>query len=121
MPQKRPFPRICIALGVPDAGTLLEHARHEAEAGETFLEFRLDYLPDPEQGAKVIGDFLKRHPECIALAHATRRSGGGRTGLPHPGAVAGLRRTLYVCRAVSRARHRSRASERAPAAPSLSH
>ena len=39
MAQKRSLPRICIALGLPDVPTLLEHARREAEAGETFLEF----------------------------------------------------------------------------------
>ena len=78
MPQKRPFPRICIALGVPDAGTLLEHARREAEAGEAFLEFRLDYLPDPEQGARVISDFLKRHPECTVLATCRRHQNHGK-------------------------------------------
>ena len=44
MAQKRALPRICIALGLPDLAKLLEHARREAEAGETFLEFRLDYL-----------------------------------------------------------------------------
>ncbi len=47
MPQTRSLPRICIALGLPDVPTLLDHARREAEAGETFLEFRLDFLDRP--------------------------------------------------------------------------
>ena len=47
MAQNRPLPRICIALGLPDVPTLLDHARREAEAGEMFLEFRLDYLDQP--------------------------------------------------------------------------
>jgi|SRR5579863_380815 len=78
MPQKRPFPRICIALGLPDASKLLEHARHEADAGETFLEFRLDHLDNPESGIKVIRDFLKQHPECIILATCRRHQNHGK-------------------------------------------
>ena len=44
MAQNRSLPRICIALGLPDVPALLDHARQEAEAGEVFLEFRLDFL-----------------------------------------------------------------------------
>jgi 3-dehydroquinate dehydratase/shikimate dehydrogenase len=78
MPQKRPFPRICIALGLPDAARLLEHARQEAESGETFLEFRLDYLDSPEQGIKVIREVLKQHPGCIVLATCRRHQNHGK-------------------------------------------
>ncbi len=78
MPQKRPFPRICIALGLPNAAALLEHARQEAESGETFLEFRLDYLDNPEQGVKVIRDVLKQHPGCIILATCRRHQNHGK-------------------------------------------
>ncbi len=52
MAQKRVLPKICIALGLPTLERLLETARREAEAGETFLEFRLDYLAEPEKGAR---------------------------------------------------------------------
>jgi len=68
MAQKRALPRICIALGLPDLVKLLEHARREAEAGETFLEFRLDYLERPEQGAAAIRGFLEQYPDCTVLA-----------------------------------------------------
>jgi 3-dehydroquinate dehydratase/shikimate dehydrogenase len=78
MPQKRALPRICIALGLPDLPRLLEHARHEADSGETFLEFRLDYLPDPEEGAKAISDFVQKHPECIILATCRRHQNHGK-------------------------------------------
>jgi 3-dehydroquinate dehydratase/shikimate dehydrogenase len=78
MPQKRPFPRICIALGLPDAARLLAHARQEAESGETFLEFRLDYLDSPEHGIKVIRDVLKQHPGCIILATCRRHQNHGK-------------------------------------------
>src|SRR5215472_11845814 len=78
MPPTRSFPRICIALGLPEVGTLLEHARREAESGETFLEFRLDYLPDPCRGADVIRGFLDKFPDCIILATCRRHQNRGK-------------------------------------------
>jgi 3-dehydroquinate dehydratase / shikimate dehydrogenase len=78
MPQTRPFPRICIALGIPDLDRLLDHARREAEAGETFLEFRLDYLEDPVRGAQAIRGFLDRHSDCIVLATCRRHQNHGK-------------------------------------------
>lgn len=78
MPQKRPFPRICIALGLPDTSALMDHARQEADSGETFLEFRLDHLDHPEQGVKVIREFLKQHSECIILATCRRHQNHGK-------------------------------------------
>ena len=68
MAQTRSLPRICIALGLPDVPTLLDHARREAEAGETFLEFRLDHLDDPWKGADAIPGFLEQFPDSIILA-----------------------------------------------------
>jgi 3-dehydroquinate dehydratase/shikimate dehydrogenase len=78
MPHHRPFPRICIALGLPDAARLLEHARQEAESGETFLEFRLDHLDQPVNGIKVIREFLKAHTGCIVLATCRRHQNHGK-------------------------------------------
>ncbi len=78
MTTRSPLPRICIALGLPDAKKLLEHARREAEAGERFLEFRLDYLPRPEDGLAVIRDFLKEYPDATLLATCRRHQNHGR-------------------------------------------
>ncbi len=78
MPPTRSFPRICIALGLPEVGALLDHARREAEAGETFLEFRLDYLPDPCRGADVIRGFLDKYPDVILLATCRRHQNRGK-------------------------------------------
>jgi len=78
MARKRVFPRICIALGLPDTSKLLEHARREIEAGETFLEFRLDYLPKPEAGAEAIGQFLRDYPEAMILATCRRHQNHGK-------------------------------------------
>lgn len=78
MPPTRSFPRVCIALGLPDVRTLLEHARRESEAGETFLEFRLDYLSNPLKGAEAIRDFLEHFPDCSVLATCRRHQNRGK-------------------------------------------
>ncbi len=78
MAQIRTLPRICIALGLPDVPTLLDHARREAEAGEVFLEFRLDFLDRPCQGAEAIRGFLDRFPDSIILATCRRHQNHGR-------------------------------------------
>jgi 3-dehydroquinate dehydratase/shikimate dehydrogenase len=78
MTQRRALPRICIALGLPDVPRLLEQARREAEAGENFLEFRLDYLPDPARGAQAITEFLSGYPGCTVLATCRRHQNHGK-------------------------------------------
>ncbi len=72
------FPRICIALGFADPETLLAHAREEADSGELFFEFRLDYLADPEQGLGAIRTLLKERPETSILATCRRHQNQGR-------------------------------------------
>ena len=78
MAQTRSLPRICIALGLPDVPTLLDHARREAEAGETFLEFRLDFLDRPCQGADAIRGFLDQFPDLIVVATCRRHQNHGK-------------------------------------------
>lgn len=78
MAPKISFPRICIALGISDPAKLLETAHREAEAGESFLEFRLDYLNPPEQGLDVIRTVLERHPGCTILATCRRHQNHGK-------------------------------------------
>ena len=65
-------------MGFPDVEDLLEHARREVEAGESFFEFRLDYLPDPEDGVEAIRRFLGLHPDCTILATCRRHQNQGR-------------------------------------------
>jgi 3-dehydroquinate dehydratase/shikimate dehydrogenase len=65
-------------MGFSDPQKLLEHARREANAGESFFEFRLDYLPAPEQGVAVIRRFLGAHPECCILATCRRHQNHGK-------------------------------------------
>ncbi|HJZ95385.1 MAG TPA: shikimate dehydrogenase [Candidatus Solibacter sp.] len=78
MAQTRTLPRICIALGLPDVPTLLDHARREAETGETFLEFRLDFLNNPARGAEAIARFLEQFPDSIIVATCRRHQNHGR-------------------------------------------
>ena len=72
MPRRISLPRICIALGFSETETLLAHARKEYDAGERFFEFRIDYLPSPEQGVAAIRKFLSRHADCTILATCRR-------------------------------------------------
>ncbi|HLH45048.1 MAG TPA: type I 3-dehydroquinate dehydratase, partial [Bryobacteraceae bacterium] len=72
------FPQVCIALGFEDVEALLNHARAEYEAGERFLEFRLDYLASPERGVQAVGKFLERRPDCMILGTCRRRQNQGR-------------------------------------------
>jgi 3-dehydroquinate dehydratase/shikimate dehydrogenase len=78
MAQTRSFPRICIALGLPDVSTLLDHARREAAAGETFLEFRLDFLDNPCKGAEAISGFLEQFPDSMIVATCRRHQNHGK-------------------------------------------
>jgi 3-dehydroquinate dehydratase/shikimate dehydrogenase len=65
-------------LGLPDVPTLLAHARREAESGETFLEFRLDYLDKPLQGAEAIRGFRAEFPDTAVLATCRRHQNHGK-------------------------------------------
>ncbi|MBV8819653.1 MAG: shikimate dehydrogenase [Acidobacteriaceae bacterium] len=57
---------------------LLDHARRELDGGETFLEFRLDYLPAPAAGVDAIREFVSAHPDCSVLATCRRHQNQGR-------------------------------------------
>ena len=56
----------------------MDRARREAEAGESFLEFRLDYLDRPADGPGAIRCFLDQFPDCIVLATCRRRQNHGK-------------------------------------------
>jgi 3-dehydroquinate dehydratase / shikimate dehydrogenase len=72
------LPKICIALGFPSVDELLRHARAEVDSGETFLEFRLDYLPQPMDGVRAIRQFAEQFPDCAVLATCRRHQNHGR-------------------------------------------
>lgn len=76
--SKWSLPKICVALGLPDLKQLLEQALREAGAGESFLEFRLDYLAKPENGAEAIETLLREFPDCAVLATCRRHQNHGK-------------------------------------------
>jgi 3-dehydroquinate dehydratase / shikimate dehydrogenase len=77
MATKASFPKVCVALGVPDAGALFAQARHELDEGERFLEFRLDYLKDADAGANVIRKIVREFPDAVVLATCRRKENHG--------------------------------------------
>ena len=44
----------------------------------SFLEFRLDYLDRPREGAEAIREFLARFPDCLVLATCRRHQNHGK-------------------------------------------
>lgn len=77
MPHRTTLPRVCVALGFHDPDKLLENAKREVQEGEQFLEFRLDYLPDPFTGVQAIRSFLSDHPDATVLATCRRHQNHG--------------------------------------------
>lgn len=77
MPTRAPLPRVCIAMGFSTVEQLFAHARREAQEGESFFEFRLDYLPNPKQALKGIREFLTANPQCTILATCRRHQNHG--------------------------------------------
>jgi 3-dehydroquinate dehydratase / shikimate dehydrogenase len=71
------FPKVCVALGFPDASELMAQARHEIEQGDRFLEFRLDYLRDPLTGVSAIDAITSEFPEAMVLATCRRKENHG--------------------------------------------
>src|SRR5581483_713263 len=72
------LPRICVALGLPNAAQLTRAAEAEYKDGNTFLEFRLDYLADPAAGAELIHNFCRRYPDAQVLATCRHKQNHGR-------------------------------------------
>ncbi len=63
---------------MPDTDSLIAQARAEYLAGERFLEFRLDYLRDPEAGIAAMKKFLVKQSDCTILATCRRRQNQGK-------------------------------------------
>jgi 3-dehydroquinate dehydratase / shikimate dehydrogenase len=76
----RSLPRICVALGLPTASQLARAAESEYKNGSAFLEFRLDYLPDPAAGIEVIRKIRKSYPDAYVLATCRHKQASGHYG-----------------------------------------
>jgi 3-dehydroquinate dehydratase / shikimate dehydrogenase len=77
MVTRASFPKICVALGLPEADKLMTLARHEIDQGERFLEFRLDYLKAPEKGVEIIRSLVQEFPDLAILATCRRKENHG--------------------------------------------
>ncbi len=78
----RSLPRVCVALGFSTPNELSRAAEAEYKEGNTFFEFRLDYLRDPSGGVNLIRSFRKRYPEVHILATCRGKQNRGRFGGP---------------------------------------
>ncbi|HSU31354.1 MAG TPA: shikimate dehydrogenase [Bryobacteraceae bacterium] len=76
----RSLPRICVALGSSTSAELGRAAEREYKDGNTFLEFRLDYLSDPFAGVEVIQHLLASYPDAAILATCRHKQNHGRFG-----------------------------------------
>ncbi len=72
-----PLPRLCVALGLPDADELGKVAEREYKDGATFFEFRLDHLKDPKSGVELIRKFRQAHNDVHILATCRHRRAHG--------------------------------------------
>ncbi|HCT62271.1 MULTISPECIES: shikimate dehydrogenase [Acidobacterium] len=69
--------RVCVAIAASSPDELIEKAR-EAARENPFLEFRLDYLPNPAAAISRIQQFLYELGEVTAIATCRREPNGGK-------------------------------------------
>jgi 3-dehydroquinate dehydratase/shikimate dehydrogenase len=79
VPRLRPLrlPRVCVAVTGSDPGEMLEKAEFLVR-DNTFLEFRLDYLPRPALALPKIKQFAEYHSHIFALGTCRRVAAGGK-------------------------------------------
>ncbi|HET6843117.1 MAG TPA: shikimate dehydrogenase [Candidatus Angelobacter sp.] len=71
------LPRVCVAIVAGTPAEMVEKA--DAIVREnTFLEFRLDYLPKPALALSKIKAFVEYHPEALIIATCRRAANGGK-------------------------------------------
>ena len=71
------LPRVCVAVIGSDPAEMLEKAEALVR-DNTFLEFRLDYLPRPVMALPKIKQFAEYHSHVVAMATCRRVVAGGR-------------------------------------------
>ena len=71
------LPRVCTAVTATDPTELVEKAEPLVR-DNTFLEFRLDYLPRPALALPKIKRFTEYHPHVAVIATCRRASSGGK-------------------------------------------
>ena len=71
------LPRVCVAVTGSDPAEMLEKAE-ALVSDNTFLEFRLDYLPRPALALPKLKQFAEYHSHVVALATCRRVTAGGK-------------------------------------------
>jgi 3-dehydroquinate dehydratase/shikimate dehydrogenase len=71
------LPRVCVAVTGSDPAEMLEKAEALVR-DNTFLEFRLDYLPRPAVALPKIKQFAEYHAHVVAMATCRRVAAGGK-------------------------------------------
>ena len=71
------LPRVCVAVTDSDPAALVDKAEALVR-DNTFLEFRLDYLPRPLLALPRIKRFMEYHPHVTAIATCRRTASGGK-------------------------------------------
>jgi len=71
------LPRVCVAVTGADPTEMVEKAEGLVR-DNSFLEFRLDYLPHPAQALPKIKRFVEYHPEVVCIATCRRIANGGK-------------------------------------------
>lgn len=74
----RSLPRICVALGLPTPSELSRAVEREYKNGNSFFEFRLDYLSNPSSGIELIRVFRRKYPDARILATCRPKQANGR-------------------------------------------
>jgi 3-dehydroquinate dehydratase/shikimate dehydrogenase len=71
------LPRVCVAVIGSDPAEMLDKAEVLAR-DNTFLEFRLDYLPRPALALPKLKQFNEYHSHIVAMATCRRTAAGGK-------------------------------------------
>ena len=75
--QRFRLPRVCAAIVGSDPTQMIERAESVVR-DNLFIEFRLDYLPQPSTALPKLKHFLDVHPEATVVATCRRAANGGK-------------------------------------------
>lgn len=71
------LPRVCVAIVASEPSEMVQKADVIARENP-FVEFRLDYLPNPTLGLAKLKTFVEYHPEALIVATCRRAANGGK-------------------------------------------
>src|SRR5580698_8718024 len=71
------LPRVCVAIAATNPAEMVQKA-DAVVRDNPFVEFRLDYLPNPALGLPKLKTFVEYHPEALIVATCRRAANGGK-------------------------------------------